>query len=41
MNVLMDISHLSKQLPTTSIHGDRYQEQREEALRDFTSGKKY
>lgn len=25
--------------PTTSIHGDRKQSQREEALRDFKSGK--
>lgn len=28
-----------KNLPTTSIHGDREQREREEALRDFTKGK--
>jgi probable ATP-dependent RNA helicase DDX4 len=28
-----------KNFPTTSIHGDRLQSQREEALRDFKSGK--
>jgi probable ATP-dependent RNA helicase DDX4 len=28
-----------KQVLTTSIHGDRYQRQREEALKDFKSGK--
>ncbi len=27
--------------PTTSIHGDRYQQQREEALRDFKSRRMY
>lgn len=27
-----------KNLPTTSIHGDREQREREEALRDFTKG---
>jgi len=32
-------SYLSQAgFPTTSIHGDRFQEQREEALRDFRSG---
>lgn len=28
----------TKELPATSIHGDRFQHQREEALRDFKSG---
>ena len=30
---------LQQKFPTTSIHGDRLQSQREEALRDFKSGK--
>lgn len=34
-------SYLSEQdFPTTSIHGDRFQEQRETALREFKAGTK-
>lgn len=29
---------LQENIPTTSIHGDRLQREREEALRDFKSG---